>query len=111
MGVSKNSLKKKNYINFEKKSVCKVIADLREPTFLLYGRPISAFKLHSWFLSWLILEMTASSSPQGLRQRKAADDGLGDSRALRGESVQSEKSRQAHEEVVWGQTPDGEGRR
>jgi phosphatidylethanolamine N-methyltransferase len=56
--------------------------------------------------------MTAPSSPQGLRQRKAADDGLGDSRAqVRGESAQSEKSRQAHDEVVWGQTPDGEGRR
>ncbi|KIK41161.1 hypothetical protein CY34DRAFT_224284 [Suillus luteus UH-Slu-Lm8-n1] len=52
--------------------------------------------------------MTASSSPHGLRQRKAADDGLGDSAQVRGESVQSEKSRQAHEEVVWGQTPDGE---
>lgn len=111
MGLSKNSLKKKKLHKIRKKRVCKVIADLRELTFLLYGRPISAFKLHSWFLSWLILEMTASSSPHGLRQRKAADDGLGDSAQVRGESVQSEKSRQAHEEVVWGQTPDGEGRR
>lgn len=56
--------------------------------------------------------MTALSSPQGLRQRKAADDGLGDSGApVRGEFGQPEKTRQAHEEVVWGQTPDGEGRR
>lgn len=50
------------------------------------------------------------SSPQGLRQRKVVDDGSGDSGAqLKDECGQSEKMRrQAHEEVVWGQTPDGE---
>lgn len=52
------------------------------------------------------------SSPQGLRQRKVADDGSEDSGArFKAECGQSEKTRQAHEEVVWGQTPDGEGGR
>ncbi|KAG2117721.1 phospholipid methyltransferase-domain-containing protein [Suillus clintonianus] len=52
--------------------------------------------------------MAALLSPQGLRQRKVSNDGSGNPAAAQDECGQPEKTRQAREEVVWGQTPDGE---
>ncbi|KAG1732651.1 phospholipid methyltransferase-domain-containing protein [Suillus paluster] len=49
----------------------------------------------------------ALSSPQGLRQRKFPDEVLGNS-AAQDVYGQPEKTPEAREEVVWGQTPGGE---